>query len=195
MYLLEPLLRSFNKVYPLSNPLKRALYKHLQHRVLPGKHLMLKKGQVCDSIYFVKSGILRAYSRRRGEEITTCFYQKGDVFIGRNILLDPKPSEEYLDAVVDTEVILIEREPLLRICKQFPEFTFIMNHLTEHALSNANALIALLKTKSADEKFHRLSKLYPNLRMRVKGRHLASFLNIAKETFSRVKHSKHRKFE
>src|SRR5688572_33386835 len=119
MYLLEPLLRSFNKVYPLSNPLKRALYKHLQHRALPGKHLLLKKGQVCDSIYFVRSGILRAYSRHHGEEITISFYQKGDVFIGRNILFDPKPSEEYLDAVVDTEVILIEREPLLRICKQF----------------------------------------------------------------------------
>ena len=156
---------------------------------------MLKKGQVCKSIYFVKSGILRAYSRQHGEETTTCFYQKGDVFIGRNILLDPRPSEEYLDAVVDSEVILIERGSLLRICKEFPEFTFIISHLTERALSNANALIALLKTKSADERFHRLSKLYPNLRMRVKGMHLASFLNITVGTFSRIKHRKHRKFE
>lgn len=188
MYLFEPLLRSFQKVYPLSAKVEKALYKQLQHRKLPAKYLVLKKGEVCDCIYFVKSGILRTYSIQHGEETTTCFYQKGDVFIGRNILLSPEPSREYLDAVVDTEVILLKRMPLLRICKQFPEFFLIISHFTERALSNANALIALLKTKSAEERLRRLSKCHPRLRMYVKGMHLASFLNIRAETFSRVKH-------
>jgi len=55
------LFQYLNAAHPLSPEIEQHLSSVLKTELLPRKHLLLKKGQVCNHIYFVEYGLMRSY--------------------------------------------------------------------------------------------------------------------------------------
>ena len=68
-------------IQPVSDGLQEALPSFLTRENLPKKTLLLREGKVCDRVYFIEKGLVRAFYHTDGQDTTDWFMQEGDLII------------------------------------------------------------------------------------------------------------------
>ncbi len=81
-------------IQPVSAALQEALPSFLIREKLPKKTLLLRESKVCDRLYFIEKGMVRAFYRHDGQETTDWFMQEGDLIISVYSFYLQKPSFE-----------------------------------------------------------------------------------------------------
>ena len=81
------LLKLLNSIYPLSEALKTEVEKRLYAKDLKKKEILLKEGQICNNIYFVEYGMIKAYYKRNEKEVTSWFMKENDIIIMKSIII------------------------------------------------------------------------------------------------------------
>ena len=153
---------------------------------LKGDYL-LKADSVCDKSYWVESGIIRKFYLHQDKEVTTEFFFKGDLAISFDSYTLQKPSREYIQALTNTEVNLIDYtnfQILKTKHSQLQELDFL---LTEYYALWLEEKIFELHTQNATQRYETLVKKSPHILQQVQLTQIASYLNISLETLSRIR--------
>jgi CRP/FNR family transcriptional regulator, anaerobic regulatory protein len=151
---------------------------------------LIKEYQIETSFYFVFDGVLRAYAIKNGEEICIGFTYNGDFSGAYDSFLAQSKSEFAVQALSKCLLLKISREDLMT---QFDAYKSIERW---GRLFNAEILIGMAKRQiesrsySAEEKFNRLLEQSPHIMQLVPQKHLASYLGMTAETFSRLRKKK-----
>ncbi len=96
----------------------------------PGKkEYLLKKGQVCRNVYFIRSGLLYRYHMERDNMIISGVMEKNDTVYTVPGFCNQRPSHEFIRAVDPTELYYIGYNELRGIKARFPEFHFICHEI------------------------------------------------------------------
>jgi CRP/FNR family transcriptional regulator, anaerobic regulatory protein len=161
------------------------------HPIELGKgEYLIKEYQIENSFYFVFDGVLRAYAIKNGEEICIGFTYNGDFSGAYDSFLAQSKSEFAVQALSKCLLLKISREDLMA---QFDAYKSIERW---GRLFNAEILIGMAKRQiesrsySAEEKFNRLLEQSPHIMQIVPQKHLASYLGMTAETFSRLRKKK-----
>lgn len=153
----------------------------------PKGYRLLNANKVERDIYFIKKGIVRAYTNSSDEEITFWFGKEGDTIVSMKSYVDNQPGYENIE--------------LLENCILYKLNTTALNDLFVNDIHIANwgrkfAEQELLKTeerliarqfKTASERYADLMKNNPELLQRVQLSHIASFLGITQVSLSRIR--------
>jgi len=157
------------------------IIKHLK-----SNDLFFQIGKPCIEIGMLKKGVMRGFVYDNdGNEITTHFYQEGDMIIGSyipktNVAMTVKTLEDCEISVADYSEVMAsvnkDREITEIITKEFQK----LNHQLQARL------VALLNLNSV-EKYELFLKEYPSLINRIPHYYIANYLGISPTQLSRAR--------
>lgn len=149
---------------------------------------LLNEGEVCTHIGFVNSGCLREYTiDTKGNEHIVQFAIEDWWVSDLHSFLSGEPAEFNVDALQDSEVLLLEksaRDELLDKCPKMERFFRLLieaNHVATHQR------IADSLSSSAEERYLKFIKTYPKLFEIVPQNQIASYLGITPQSLSRIR--------
>lgn len=149
-----------------------------------GDHL-LKSGQSCSFLAFIEKGSLRYYTWTKNDELTLYFFTEYAWLTDYESLVSQTPSQNYIQALEPTELKIITLDDLHIILEQHPAFRNLLKLLDQTLISSSH--LKSVTGSSPDERYQLLLKNHPEWVNRFPQMHIASYLGMTKETFSRVK--------
>lgn len=154
-----------------------------------GKHeMLLQEGEVCRNTFFVEKGLLRMYSiDKNGKEHVIQFAPENWLIGDRSSLYFNEKSRYFIEAVEDSEVLFLQPDFFSKLLEEFPN-TIEKNDLIiqKHVKSLQDRINSLLG-ETAEERYLKFIKMYPDLLLRVPQWMIASYLGITPESLSRVR--------
>lgn len=181
------LLNFLTSIHPISPKTIEFLSGTLKVKTLPKNTIMLKEGQICDSIYFIESGLVRSYYFKDDTEISSWFMKEGDVIISVESFYSQSPSKEYIQTLENTTVFGISYQDLSFLYHNYPEFNFIGRVLTEKYYRKSEERLHNMRKQKGISRYEFFRDNEPDLVQRVQSRYIASYLGLNMETLSRLK--------
>ncbi|UEG53753.1 Crp/Fnr family transcriptional regulator [Mucilaginibacter daejeonensis] len=158
------------------------------------KQYLLQEGDVWKYNAFVAKGCMRTYSvNEKGLEHVINFGIENWWIGDRVSLLSGEPSRFNIDAVEDSEVVLITKDNFEMLCKAIPVFNDLVNAIMNKSFAASQNRIHAAISFSAEDKYLDFVKRYPGLANRIPQAMIASYLGITPETLSRVRTASARK--
>jgi CRP-like cAMP-binding protein len=148
---------------------------------------LLQKGELCKYFAFIVKGALRQYYvDERGVEYTInlCIenWWAGD----RESFVMDKPSIFDIDVVENSEVLLITRENVIKLCREYPTFNELLLKLDERNNIAVQRRIASMHF-TAEKRYKCFVEYYPFFINRFPQHIIASYLGVTKDTLSRIR--------
>ena len=149
---------------------------------------LLREGEICKSHYFVEKGLLRMYSiDKNGKEHIIQFAPENWLITDRSSLYFNEKSKYYIEAVEDSEVLFLTPDFFANLKLQFPGFVATNDLLLQKHVRGLQNRINSLLAETAEERYLKFIKMYPDLMLRVPQWMVASYLGITPESLSRVR--------
>lgn len=161
-----------------------AAARFVPRHIEKGAHL-LAPGDVCRFNAVVTSGCLRVYvSQPDGAEGVLYLAPEGWWVGDSDGLLHQGPSGLGIDAVVRTDVLLLDRTaaPSDDGCRER-----LLYLAAEHSLLRLQRRLAARMCKSAAQRYHEFRRQYPGLDLRIPQYHIAAYLGVSAEFLSRLR--------
>lgn len=150
--------------------------------------LLLKEGLVCNSLTFILSGAVVYYSlSEKGDEITTDFALEGSWVTDNRSRLSQTPSHLNIKAIEATDVAIIAETDLNELYRRIPKMEHLGRILIERAYVRLVPLSLDLQILSAEERYLKLLREYPEAVKRLPLYHIANYLGIAPKSLSRIR--------
>ena len=150
--------------------------------------VLLREGEVSKSAFFVESGLLRSFSiNATGKEHIIQFAPEDWFMSDRSSNYFNDPSDFFIDAVEDSDVVLIGPEFLKQASDISPQFRRYNDLLLQNHIRHLQKRVSLLLSASAEKRYLEFIDLYPDLTLRVPQWMIASYLGITPESLSRVR--------
>ncbi len=157
-------------------------------RNLKKRQFLLQEGDVCKYLAFVNSGCLREYTvDQKGEEHIIQFAIQDWWISDLNSFLSGATSTHNVDAVQDSEIMILEKEARDKMLEAVPKmerfFRLLLeaNHVATHKRINASL------SATAEERYLAFIKTYPALVEQVPQSQIASYLGITPQSLSRIR--------
>ena len=152
------------------------------------EHLVVK-GAVNTLTYFVVSGSLRIYVQDETDEHTIRFGYKNSFISVLDSFLKNTPTEFYIQAIKQTELLCVKKESLNMLLAENPEMASFWQRLLESLVVQQLEREVDLLTSSPIERYKRVLKRSPQLFQEIPSKYIASYLRMTPETLSRIKKS------
>jgi CRP-like cAMP-binding protein len=160
----------------------------LKKRIVRKKEHYLQAGDISRATAYVNSGCLRQYIiGDHGKEIIIQFALE-DWWIGDlESFHFEKPSIFYIQALEDSELMLLSRKNFLRVCGELPKYKSFHDEKVQRNHFATLKRLSIAKLGTPEEKYLLLMKEQPQLFQRVPLHYIASFLSIEPESLSRLR--------
>lgn len=144
-------------------------------------------GHTCNTIYFVKKGIVRIYYFKDSIDITESF-EFENAFVARaESLFTRKPSRKAIQAIEDVVLIAIDSKQLFSLFDSHADLERLFRKITEASYVSTVNRIESLQFNTAEERYNALLRDNPNILKRVPLKYVASFLGITQVSLSRIR--------
>jgi CRP-like cAMP-binding protein len=149
---------------------------------------LLQEGDVCKHIAFVTKGCLRSYSvDEKGVEHVLQFAVEEWWISDLYSFLTGEPATSYIDALEDSELLLIDNPSFEKLQTELPKFERFFRLLLQNAYIATQRRINASLSLSAEKRYLELIGSCPTISQRVPQRHIASFLGVTPEALSRIR--------
>ena len=160
----------------------------LQEKKIKRKQLILHENEICLSSVFVTKGCLRGYTvDQNGFEHILQFAPPGWWIADMYSLITQKPGNLNIDAIEDTEVLLLSRKDQEKLFADVPKFERFFRILTENSLVANRQRIIDTMSLTAMQRFANFCKQYPTLIECLPQKLIASYIGVTPEFLSKVK--------
>ena len=162
--------------------------KYFIPKKLKKHQFLLNEGQVCTHIGFVNSGCLREYTiDNKGNEHIIQFAIEDWWVSDLNSFLSGSPSKYNIDALQNSEVLLLEkseRDKLLDACPKMERFFRLL--MEAHHVATEERVADSL-SRSAEERYIKFMKTYPKIFEEIPQNQIAPYLGITPQSLSRIR--------
>ncbi|MDQ1162163.1 CRP-like cAMP-binding protein [Chryseobacterium sp. SORGH_AS 447] len=149
---------------------------------------LLQYGEICRYIYFVEKGLLKMYSiDKNGKEHIIQFAPESWLISDRSSLYFNEKSVYYIEAVEDSEILMLPPDFINKLIEGFPISLEQSDILLQKHIKSLQDRINSLLAETAEERYMKFIKMYPDLLLRVPQWMIASYLGITPESLSRVR--------
>lgn len=152
------------------------------------REVLLREGERCDRLWFIRRGLLRCYfTNDGGKRLTVMFAFPEWWLTDMNCFINGLPSNTTIEALEDTDCWSLSREDYDRLFAAVPKFERYFRLLMQNAYIREQVRVQEAISLPAAERYRRLTSRYPELEQRVSQKHLASYLGISPEFLSALR--------
>jgi CRP/FNR family transcriptional regulator, anaerobic regulatory protein len=187
MLIFQDFLEKCNAIYPLKDEIKNRLTEIFTIREYPKHTIILQQNQLCDEMYFTLKGIVRSFTIVDGNEVTCRLFNEGNFVTSYASFYKRMPSNESLECYEDCTIVRATYNDIQQLYLDYPEFNYTARVFTERAFYLADEQAIALRRTTAEMRVQQFLEKNNSLIGRVASRHIASFLGMTEETFSRIK--------
>jgi CRP-like cAMP-binding protein len=158
------------------------------------RQYLLQEGEVCKFLAFTEKGLLRLYSvDDKGIEHMMQFAMEGWWIVDIYSFLTGEPSRYNIDAMEDSELLLLSHENFEAMMKALPVMERYFRILFQNNIIAKERRLESSITHGAEERYRQFEQTYPNFIRRIPLNLIASYLGITPETLSRIRRNLARK--
>lgn len=163
----------------------------LESILVPKKYakgeMILKEGEVCESIYYIDKGLIRQFYYKNEKELTEHIGADGEIFMCIESLFKEEPTKLQVEALEPTIVYLIPKYRLEQVALHNVNIQILYRKILEESLIISQVHADLLRFETAQNRYQRLCKMKPQVVLRAPLVYIASYLQMTPETLSRVR--------
>lgn len=152
------------------------LENHLICRTLNKNDFLIKEGQICNEIVFIRSGVLRSfYINHDGNEITNCLTFENELMSAFSSFITQQATDQNIQAVVDTELLVLKKNDLELLYESNLAWQKMGKYLTELQYVEMEKRVVSFQKQTAKERYQMLFKHHPNYIKYIPLTYLASY--------------------
>ena len=184
---ISQLVAVLHHLHPMSIGAIEFLQSRATHITCRKGRMLLREGNICDHLYFIKKGAIRGFVNDGKKDVTTWISVENELVTSISGLNDRKASPENMQAIEYCDLLSITMDDLEELYIQFPEFNITGRKLLQRYYFDAESRAFICRIGGAEQKYQHFVNRYPHLINRVSIKFIASFLGVALETLSRVR--------
>lgn len=152
------------------------------------KTILLSAGEVATCTYFVNSGILRSFNINDNIIEHVLHFACEGWWIGDMYsYISEKPGNLFIEVLEDAEVVIITKENQEILYQEIPKLERFFRILAENSLVSHQERLMDNLSLTAEERFEKFCSKYPTLIQKVPQKHIASYIGVTPEFFSKMK--------
>lgn len=151
--------------------------------------MILKEGDVCRCIYFIDKGLVRQFYIKHGKEVTEHLGDDHSVFMCIESLFKEVPTQLQVEALEPCMIYALPKDRLERVALHNVNIQILYRKILEESLILSQVHADLVRFETAQDRYRRMCKLYPQVVLRAPLLFIASYLQMTPETLSRVRAS------
>jgi CRP-like cAMP-binding protein len=155
------------------------------------KELLLKQGDICRHVWFVKKGILRSYEHNeKGRGFSNWFMLENDVATSVISFFEGEPTEEVIEAYEGSVLYKMSKEDLFAGIARYKSIALLTLMIVIKYYCQSRRLESILRRKDQRQIHQYLLHHHSELVQRVSEKDLTSFLGITQPTYNNIKKGK-----
>lgn len=183
---MQQLINYINKYAKLDQDAIAELGKRAEIEKYPKGRMILEAGQICNKIWYIKSGMVRKFHLHDGKEVTVWMHCENEIITSLHSYFSKSPTSEYIQACETTELIGINRHNSEQLAL-FSQFVTFSNTLMGEQFACVDMVSREFSKMDAKQRYKYLCQIAPNMVQRAKLGHIASIIGITQETLSRIR--------
>ncbi|WP_367866263.1 Crp/Fnr family transcriptional regulator [Pedobacter sp. WC2423] len=187
----QELLDHIKKYVQLSPRQQQQFCEKLELKKLKKKEFLLEPGKLCKGNYFIIKGCVRQFliNQKLNEQIIH-FGIENWWIADQDSLLNNQPSACYIQAIEETELLLLQEKDRISLFKEIPFLETYFRIMMQKSFVAAQRRIGFIFNQTEEERYRHFSKLYPGFVQRVPQYMLASYLGFTPQFLSRLRAKK-----
>lgn len=174
-------------LHPLSADIVDFIQQKASYKAVRKGKMLLKSGEVCHHLYFIRKGAIRGFIKEEDKDITTWISIDNEIVTSISGLNDQAPSIENIQAIEHAELLILSYTDLETLYREYLEFNIVGRKLLQRYYQDAEGRAFIARIPGAEKKYQYFVQHYPHLINRVPIKYIASFLGVTLETLSRVR--------
>ncbi len=175
-----------NALQKSESPVLQKLATFFFSKKVKKKEFLLKEGEINDTLFYVKKGLLRVYLIHEGKEINTWFVKEDEFISSVKSYYYGIPSQEYIQAIEECEILTVKKNIYDMVLKHNHKLAlFVINELYIK-LCEYNDQCQSLRFMTAEKKYEFLKTIRPEIIDRLSQKHIASFLGVETTYLSKI---------
>ena len=176
----------FDKFLPISEEARKLVLSTVAVVNAPKGTVLVSQGKVNTDFYIIKKGVARGYYLQDGIEVTSTLWKENEVFGDVITYISLEPATKSYQVLEDSVLYKLNISRFRALFEQNIEIANMARIMVEKYILKQEYEKKRFRYLSAYERFEIFITEHPDLINRVKSIHIASFLNMSPETFSRV---------
>lgn len=176
---------SQRQIHPISDEAAEMLISEMEEITFAKDAFSVREGDRDPYVWFMKSGLARAYVEREMRDITLWFASAGEMIniVYRDI------AAYHVEMVEDSVLLRISARKLEELCCQSLELSNWGRKVLDYYLREYENYFINDSWSDAREQYETLLRTNPELFQKVPLKHIASFLQITPQSLSRIRSS------
>ncbi len=148
---------------------------------------LFRPGPPPDRLYFIETGLARAYRLVRGEDITSAFYGVDSFCFDTLSIVAQVPTELYVECLTDMQAHEILIPDLNRLFRRVPPIERLGRRINENLVCGLTERLRAFQMDDLRTRYLALMHQNPELIRQVPQRHIATYLGVKPESLSRMR--------
>lgn len=182
------ILKNISKHIRLDKDEEKHFASLLKEKKLKKKQFYLKGNEVCQHSVFVVKGCLRGYTVDENGFDHILQFAPPDWWIADMYsLITQKPGNLNIDAIEDSEVLLLSKKDQEKLFADVPKFERFFRIITENSLVTSRQRLLDNMSLTAMQRYEAFCQHYPTLIECLPQKLIASYIGVTPEFLSKVK--------
>lgn len=151
--------------------------------------MIIKEGDVCRNIYYIERGLIRQFYFKNGKQITEHLGVEHSIFMCIESLFREEATKLKVEALEPSIIYALPKQRLELVALHNVNIQILYRKILEESLIISQVCADLVRFETAQDRYRKFSKLYPEVVLRAPLVYVASFLQMTPETLSRVRSS------
>lgn len=184
---ISSLLMMLDYFHPLDETARRFMAERLKPLKINRRKLLLREGDICQHIYFIRSGAIRGYVVEGSQDITTWITVENEMVTSIASLNEQAPCTENIQTIEDCELLTLTYDDLEELYRVSPSFNITGRKLLQRYYWDAEQRAFIARLTKAENKYRHFLTRHQHLANRIPLKFISSYLGMTLETLSRIR--------
>lgn len=184
---MQKLITYINSLVRFSPESWEALKPVITRKTFEKGELLLKSGEICNSLFFIDQGFVRTFHSEEAGEVNTGLYFDGEIVTNISSFSTGQASDYNIEACEAVTVLMLDKFMLQQAGTIAEQIAILGQNCLNYIALGLEAHADLFQLYTPSERYDYIAKNKPELVQRVPPHILASYLGMAREKLNRIR--------
>lgn len=160
---MEELIKQIKEYCSLNDDEILLLKQTIRTLYFPKGSIVVEKGKIDDSIYFIQKGVWRAFTERDGEEQTLWFAIPGEAIMSSWGYIKGRPSRFTISSSSDSSALELKKSVVMKLLETSPGIMHWLHNIFTKVLLDNDDLLVDISSPKAEERYLAFLKKKPEI--------------------------------